>query len=83
MSLQDKLQHLAGQSSGYLESLSPKVKRRVVVLQELQSDHDELEAKFKEERAALEAKYQKLYEPLYSKVRTEDYCKASGKTGLC
>lgn len=27
-----------------------------------------LEAKFHEERAALEAKYQKLYEPLYSKV---------------
>jgi hypothetical protein len=43
------------------------------------SEHDELEAKFKEERAALEAKYQKLYEPLYSKVLTsglnEDYCK--------
>lgn len=34
----------------------------------LQSTHDELEAKFFEERAALEAKYQKLYEPLYSKV---------------
>jgi nucleosome assembly protein 1-like 1 len=34
--LKDKLQHLAGQSSGYLESLSSKVKRRVVVLQELQ-----------------------------------------------
>lgn len=33
-----------------------------------QSQHDELEAKFFEERAALEAKYQKLYEPLYSKV---------------
>ncbi|KAH8939502.1 hypothetical protein BDL97_15G040100 [Sphagnum fallax] len=65
--LKDKLQYLAGQSSGYLESLPPKVKRRVVVLQELQSEHDELEAKFKEERAALEAKYQKLYEPLYSK----------------
>jgi hypothetical protein len=30
--------------------------------------HDELEAKFFEERAALEAKYQKLYEPLYTKV---------------
>ncbi|KAH9539095.1 hypothetical protein CY35_15G040900 [Sphagnum magellanicum] len=65
--LKDKLQYLAGQSSGYLESLPPKVKRRVVVLQELQSEHDELEAKFKEERAALEAKYQKLYKPLYSK----------------
>ncbi|CAM6035962.1 unnamed protein product [Sphagnum compactum] len=65
--LKDRLQYLAGQSSGHLESLSPQVKRRVMVLQELQSEHDELEAKFKEERAALEAKYQKLYEPLYSK----------------
>lgn len=35
-----------------------------------QSKHDELEAKFIEERAALEAKYQKLYEPLYSKVNS-------------
>jgi len=32
------------------------------------SKHDELEAKFFEERAALEAKYQKLYQPLYAKV---------------
>ncbi|MBA0789761.1 hypothetical protein Gohar_014452, partial [Gossypium harknessii] len=29
--------------------------------------HDELEAKFFEERAALEAKYQKLYQPFYAK----------------
>ncbi|KAI3847754.1 hypothetical protein MKW92_016462, partial [Papaver armeniacum] len=28
--------------------------------------HDEIEAKFFEERAILEAKYQKMYEPLYS-----------------
>ncbi|RWW47275.1 hypothetical protein BHE74_00046750 [Ensete ventricosum] len=33
----------------------------------LQNKHDELEAKFFEERAVLEAKYQKLYEPLYAK----------------
>ncbi|KAL0337273.1 UNVERIFIED_CONTAM: Nucleosome assembly protein 1 [Sesamum calycinum] len=33
----------------------------------LNSQHDDLEAKFFEERAALEAKYQKLYQPLYSK----------------
>ncbi|KAK9073291.1 hypothetical protein SSX86_007615 [Deinandra increscens subsp. villosa] len=32
-----------------------------------QSEHDEFEAKFFEERAALEAKYQKLYAPLYAK----------------
>ncbi|KAI3792477.1 hypothetical protein L2E82_06357 [Cichorium intybus] len=33
-----------------------------------QSEHDELQAKFFEERAALETKYQKLYAPLYSKM---------------
>jgi len=34
----------------------------------LQREHDELKAKFFEERAALEAKYQLLYQPLYTKV---------------
>jgi len=34
----------------------------------LQVEHDELEAKFLEERTALEAKYQLLYQPLYAKV---------------
>jgi hypothetical protein len=34
----------------------------------IQGEHDELEAKFLEERAALEAKYQILYQPLYTKV---------------
>ncbi|KAK2395610.1 nucleosome assembly protein 1-2 [Trifolium repens] len=33
----------------------------------IQGEHDELEAKFLEERAALEAKYQILYQPLYTK----------------
>lgn len=33
-----------------------------------QTQHDELETKFLEERALLEAKYQKLYEPLNTKV---------------
>eukprot|EP00252_Welwitschia_mirabilis_P018730 TRINITY_DN417_c0_g2_i1.p1 TRINITY_DN417_c0_g2~~TRINITY_DN417_c0_g2_i1.p1 ORF type:complete len:384 (-),score=143.86 TRINITY_DN417_c0_g2_i1:314-1465(-) len=65
--LKDKLQHLAGHQSNVLEGLSPPVRKRVTVLQELQSQHDEIEAKFFEERAALEAKYQKLYEPLYAK----------------
>ncbi|RWR73675.1 nucleosome assembly protein 1/4 isoform X1 [Cinnamomum micranthum f. kanehirae] len=65
--LKNKLQSLAGQHSDVLETLSPKVRKRVEVLRQIQSQHDELEAKFFEERAALEAKYQKLYEPLYSK----------------
>ncbi|XLS66356.1 hypothetical protein HN51_026330, partial [Arachis hypogaea] len=33
----------------------------------LQGQHDELEVKFSEERASLEAKYQKMYQPLYTK----------------
>lgn len=65
--LKDKLQTLAGQHSDVLESLAPNVRKRVEVLREIQSQHDELEAKFFEERAALEAKYQKLYQPLYTK----------------
>ncbi|GAB2269255.1 Nucleosome assembly protein 1.4 [Dionaea muscipula] len=65
--LKNKLQNLAGQHADILESLTPNVRKRVEVLRELQSQHDDLEAKFLEERAALEAKYQKLYEPLYTK----------------
>ncbi|XVF48989.1 hypothetical protein PTKIN_Ptkin03bG0232500 [Pterospermum kingtungense] len=65
--LKDKLQNLAGGHANILESLSPNVRKRVEVLREIQGQHDELEAKFFEERAALEAKYQKLYQPLYAK----------------
>ncbi|KAG1367561.1 putative nucleosome assembly protein 1-like 2 [Cocos nucifera] len=65
--LKNKLQSLAGQHADVMETLTPNVRKRVEVLRELQSQHDELEAKFFEERAALEAKYQKLYEPLYNK----------------
>ncbi|KAH7287257.1 hypothetical protein KP509_32G047400 [Ceratopteris richardii] len=65
--LKQKLDSLAGVSSGYIESLPPNIRKRVVALQEIQKEHNEHEAKFFEERAALEAKYQKLYEPLYTK----------------
>ncbi|KAI3443620.1 hypothetical protein Pfo_000285 [Paulownia fortunei] len=65
--LKNKLQDLAGKHSDVLENLSPNVRKRVDALREIQSQHDDLEAKFFEERAALEAKYQKLYQPLYSK----------------
>ncbi|XP_022715144.1 nucleosome assembly protein 1;4-like [Durio zibethinus] len=65
--LKNKLQNLAGQHTDILETLSPNVRKRVEILREIQSEHDELEKKFFEERAALEAKYQKLYEPLYTK----------------
>ncbi|KAL3825297.1 hypothetical protein ACJIZ3_021326 [Penstemon smallii] len=65
--LKNKLQDLAGKHSDVLENLSPNVRKRVDVLREIQTQHDDLEAKFFEERAALEAKYQKLYQPLYTK----------------
>ncbi|RCV20672.1 hypothetical protein SEVIR_4G072900v4 [Setaria viridis] len=65
--LKDKLQSLAGQHADVLETLSPNVRKRVEFLREIQGQHDDIEAKFFEERAALEAKYQKLYEPLYTK----------------
>ncbi|RDX76677.1 Nucleosome assembly protein 1;2 [Mucuna pruriens] len=65
--LKDKLQLLAGQHVDILETLSPKVRQRVENLRDLQKQHDEVEAKFLEERSQLEAKYQKLYEPLYTK----------------
>ncbi|KAH9624574.1 hypothetical protein KSS87_023010 [Heliosperma pusillum] len=57
----------ARQNAAFLENLSPNVSKRVEVLKQIQSDHDELEAKFFEERRALEEKYQKLYQPLYTK----------------
>ncbi|GAV90833.1 NAP domain-containing protein/NAD_binding_2 domain-containing protein [Cephalotus follicularis] len=65
--LKNKLQSLAGQHSDILQTLSPTVRKRVEVLREIQSQYDLLEREFFEERATLEAKYQKLYEPLYSK----------------
>ncbi|GKA07260.1 nucleosome assembly protein 1;2 [Tanacetum coccineum] len=49
------------------ENLKPAVMKRVEVLRDIQSEHDELDAKFFDERAALEEKNQKLYAPLYSK----------------
>ncbi|GJM89591.1 hypothetical protein PR202_ga05799 [Eleusine coracana subsp. coracana] len=66
-SIKNTLQGLASRHMDVLESLEPKVRKRVEKLREIQGQHDELEAKFFEERAALEAKYQKLYEPLYTK----------------
>ncbi|KAH0707959.1 hypothetical protein KY285_012409 [Solanum tuberosum] len=65
--LKNKLQDLTGKHTNLLENLSPNVRKRVEVLREIQSQYDDLEAKFFEERAALEAKYQKLYQPLYTK----------------
>ncbi|GMI81298.1 NUCLEOSOME/CHROMATIN ASSEMBLY FACTOR GROUP A 02, nucleosome assembly protein 1;2 [Hibiscus trionum] len=65
--LKNKLQNLSRDHTDMMESLSPNVRKRVEFLMEIQGQHDDLEAKFLEEKAVLEAKYQKLYQPLYTK----------------
>ncbi|GAA0143415.1 chromatin/chromatin-binding, or -regulatory protein [Lithospermum erythrorhizon] len=60
-----KLQDLSGDYEDFLNTLSPDVRQRVIFLRKIQNQQDELEAKYFEQRAALEAKYQQLYEPLY------------------
>ncbi|KMZ58994.1 Nucleosome assembly protein 1-like protein 1 [Zostera marina] len=65
--LKNKLQFLAEQHDDLLESLSPNVRKRVEILREIQNEYNGMEAKYIEERVELDAKYQKLYEPLYAK----------------
>jgi len=50
----------------FVQSLAPGIRARVEALQGLQGEHDELEKKFRQEKAELEEKYAKLYAPLYS-----------------
>ncbi|KAL9666776.1 hypothetical protein QQ045_001116 [Rhodiola kirilowii] len=64
--LKDKLTTIERDPEEVLKNLKPDVRKRVEKLQEIQKKHDDLEDKFIEEREALEAKYEKLYEPLYS-----------------
>eukprot|EP00899_Mesostigma_viride_P009001 jgi/Mesvir1/18101/Mv09398-RA.2 len=65
--IQNQLNQMVGGSSGYLESLPRAVRKRVHALQELQEKHDGLKEQYLEELAALEAKFQALYAPLYEK----------------
>ncbi|KAL0456520.1 UNVERIFIED_CONTAM: Nucleosome assembly protein 1 [Sesamum latifolium] len=53
-----------------LQKLPPEVRKLVDVLRDIQAQHDYLESNFFKERAALEARYRKLYQPLYTKRRT-------------
>lgn len=54
----------------FVESLPAPIKKRVEALLEIQKGHDALEAQFRREKAELEAKYDKLYAPMY-KERTD------------
>ncbi|KAK4730012.1 hypothetical protein R3W88_023000 [Solanum pinnatisectum] len=65
--IKNKLHDLTRDHSGFLDKLPRNIRMRVDVLREIQSQYNELEAQFLEEKAALEAKFHKLYEPLYNK----------------
>ncbi|KAK3220244.1 hypothetical protein Dsin_014214 [Dipteronia sinensis] len=67
MLLLNNLQRLDKRHSTVLAKLSPNARKKVDVLKQIQSERDELEKKYYEEISALEAKYEKLYEPYYSK----------------
>ncbi|KAG5519762.1 hypothetical protein PMAC_000035 [Pneumocystis sp. 'macacae'] len=62
-----KLSSLVGTSSGYIESLSQEVRRRIEGLQGLQAEYAKLEAEFQDEIMALEKKYHEFYQPLYNR----------------
>ncbi|TEA11016.1 putative nucleosome assembly protein [Colletotrichum sidae] len=65
--IQGRLGSLVGQSSGYIESLPPQVRRRVAGLKGIQKEHSKLEAEFQEEVLQLEKKYFAMFTPLYEK----------------
>lgn len=65
--IQGKLGTLVGQSSGYIESLPPNVRRRVAGLKGVQKEHAKLEAQFQEEVLELEKKFFTKFTPLYEK----------------
>jgi len=68
--IQGKLGTLIGKDSGYINSLSPKIKNRIYSLKSVQADQMKLEEEFQKELLELEKKFFKKYEPLY-KHRSE------------
>jgi len=65
--LQGKPGQMVGNSSGYIQSLPPQVKRRMKSLKKLQLESTKIESDFYKEVQELECKYQNLYQPLYDK----------------
>ncbi|KAG9088808.1 hypothetical protein FRC06_001833 [Ceratobasidium sp. 370] len=65
--VQGRLAGLVGRSSGYIESLPPKTKRRIEGLKGVQTKYADLEAQMKREMLELEKKYLALYTPLFER----------------
>ncbi|KAG8738336.1 hypothetical protein FRC10_006979 [Ceratobasidium sp. 414] len=65
--VQGRLAGLVGRSSGYIENLPPKTKRRIEGLKGVQTKYASLEAQMKREMLELEKKYLALYTPLFER----------------
>ncbi|KAI3873427.1 hypothetical protein MKW98_008079 [Papaver atlanticum] len=57
--------HAYASPTDVLERLAPDIRKRVDVLRDIQTKHNDIKAEYFEKRAELEAEYQKLYQPLY------------------
>ncbi|XP_039271855.1 nucleosome assembly protein 1-like 1 [Styela clava] len=67
--LQNRIEDMVGNSSGYIESLPKVVKRRIHALKNLQVKSMNIESKFFEEVHELERKYMAIYAPLFDRRR--------------
>ncbi|KAG9127309.1 hypothetical protein FRC07_014939 [Ceratobasidium sp. 392] len=67
--VQGKLAGLVNRSSGYVENLPPKTKRRVEALKGVQLKYTEIEGQMKREMLELEKKYLALYTPVFERRR--------------
>jgi len=65
--MQKKLNSLIGKTSGYFESLSAPVQNRIKGLKSLHYQKAEIDKQYKKELAELEAKFDKLIDPLYER----------------
>jgi nucleosome assembly protein 1-like 1 len=65
--LQNKLNGLAGTSSGYLEMLPLNVRQRINALKNLKVKNLKIDAEFEREVLELEKKYLVKHEPIYLK----------------
>ncbi|WVR07412.1 hypothetical protein IAU60_004453 [Kwoniella sp. DSM 27419] len=64
---QSKLGDLVGQSSGYIESLPPAVRRRIDGLKGVQVEHSKIESEFQMAILELEKKFLSKFQPLYER----------------
>ena len=59
--VQQRLEGLMGQSSGYIENLPTGTKKRVLALKGVQSEYEDLQLEYKKECLALERKVRDLF----------------------